>query len=76
MLALIVLLVFVSLLLIVLIYLQSGKVKNLGSSLVGIKSVELFENTKKRGLERVIFWSTIFLVFLFFAFSISLFVFF
>ncbi len=76
MLALIVLLVFVSILLIVLIYLQSGKVKNLGSSIVGIKNVELFENTKKRGLERVMFWSTIFLVFLFFVFSISLFVFF
>ena len=55
MLAIVILLIFVSILLIILIYLQSGKVKNMGSSIVGIKNVELFETTKKRGLERVLF---------------------
>ncbi len=71
--AIAILLLVTSILLIVLIYIQSGKVKNLGSSIVGIKNVELFETTKKRGFERIIFWSTIFLIILFFVFSLVLF---
>ncbi len=68
-----VLLVAVSLVLVFLVYIQSGKVKNIGSSIIGIKNVELFENTKRRGLERVIFWATIFSAFLFFLFALILF---
>ena len=71
--AIAILLLVVSIQLIILIYIQSGKVKNLGSSIVGIKNVELFETTKKRGFERIIFWSTILLIVLFFVFSLVLF---
>ena len=71
--AIAILLLVVSVLLVILIYIQSGKVKNLGSSIVGIKNVELFDVTKKRGFERVIFWSTILLIVLFFVFSLILF---
>jgi len=35
--------------LIVLIIIQSGRVKNLGSSIVGTSNVELFENKKRGG---------------------------
>ncbi len=43
-----ILLLIIGLTLIVLIILQSGRVKNLGSSIVGTKDVDLFE-VKKRG---------------------------
>ncbi len=57
-------LLIIGLILIVLIILQSGRVKNLGSSIVGTKNVELFEH-KKRGWEKIIHWITIALVILF-----------
>ncbi len=47
--------------LIILIILQSGRVKNLGSSIVGTKDVDLFE-TKKRGWEKILHWITLGLV--------------
>lgn len=54
-------LVILGIVLIVLIILQSGRVKNLGSSIVGTKDVDLFE-TKKRGWEKILHWITIGLV--------------
>ncbi len=58
------LLFIIGLILIVLIILQSGRVKNLGSSIVGTKDVDLFE-TKKRGWEKILHWITLGLVVLF-----------
>ncbi len=54
-------LVIIGIVLIVLIIMQSGRVKNLGSSIVGTKDVDLFE-TKKRGWEKVLHWITLGLV--------------
>lgn len=42
----------ISIILLVFLYMQSGKVKNIGSSIIGTKDVELFENTKRRGFEK------------------------
>jgi len=52
--ALIIMLIVISVVLIGLLFIQSGKVKNVGSSIIGTKDVELFENTKRRGSERVL----------------------
>lgn len=57
-------LLIVGIALIVLIIMQSGRVKNLGSSIVGTKDVDLFE-TKKRGWEKILHWITFGLVILF-----------
>ncbi len=59
-----ILLLVVGLILIVLIIFQSGRVKNLGSAIVGTKDVELFEQ-KKRGWQKILHWITIALVILF-----------
>ncbi len=59
-------LLVVGIILIVLIILQSGRVKNLGSSIVGTKDVDLFEQ-KKRGWQKILHWITIGLVILFVA---------
>ncbi len=56
-----ILLLIIGLTLIVLIILQSGRVKNLGSSIVGTKDVDLFE-VKKRGWEKILHWITLTLV--------------
>ena len=59
-----ILLLILGLILIVLIILQSGRVKNLGSSIVGTSNVELFEH-KKRGGAKILHYITIGLVVLF-----------
>ncbi len=60
--AILTLLLFVlGIVLIILIILQSGRVKNLGSSIVGTKDVDLFE-AKKRGWEKTLHWITLGLV--------------
>ncbi len=58
------LLFIVGIVLIILIIVQSGRVKNLGSSIVGTKDVDLFE-TKKRGWEKILHWITVALVIVF-----------
>lgn len=68
---LVIMLVF-SFLAIILIYLQSGKVRNIGSSIVGVSNSELFEVVKKRGSERIMHYATIVSVFLFFLFGFLL----
>lgn len=55
----------ISIILIILLYLQSGKVKNVGSSIIGTKDVELFEKTKRRGMDRFLHITSIFLISLF-----------
>ena len=55
------LLLIIGIILIVLIIIQSGRVKNLGSSIVGTKDVELF-NHKKRGWEKTLHFITFGLV--------------
>ncbi len=57
-------LLILGLILIVLIILQSGRVKNLGSSIVGTSNVDLFEH-KKRGGAKWLHYITIVLVVLF-----------
>ncbi len=57
--------------LIILIIIQSGRVKNLGSSIVGTKDVDLFE-TKKRGWEKILHWITLGLVIAFVAIAFIL----
>ncbi len=64
-------LVIIGIALIVLIIMQSGRVKNLGSSIVGTKDVDLFE-TKKRGWEKILHWITLGLVILFVALAFIL----
>ncbi len=61
----------IGLILIVLIILQSGRVKNLGSSIVGTKDVDLFE-VKKRGWEKILHWITLGLVIAFVAIAFIL----
>ena len=56
-----ILLLVIGIILIILIILQSGRVKNLGSSIVGTKDAELFDY-KKRGWEKILHWITIGLV--------------
>lgn len=70
--ALKIILVIISFILLVLLYLQSGKVKNVGSSIIGTKDVELFENVKHRGNDRILHIVTIVLVILFVAISFIL----
>lgn len=57
-------LLVIGLLLIVLIILQSGRVKSLGSSIVGTKDADLFDH-KKRGWEKILHYITVGLVLLF-----------
>lgn len=57
-------LLILGIVLIVLIIFQSGRVKNLGSSIVGTKDAELFEY-KKRGWQKILHYITIGLVILF-----------
>lgn len=59
-----VVLLILGLILIILIILQSGRVKNLGSSIVGTSNVDLFEH-KKRGGAKWLHYITIVLVVLF-----------
>ncbi|CRX37162.1 / / preprotein translocase subunit SecG / 34108:34338 Forward [Candidatus Hepatoplasma crinochetorum] len=70
--ALKIILVIISFILLVLLYLQSGKVKNVGSSIIGTKDVELFENIKHRGNDRILHIITVVLVILFVAISFTL----
>lgn len=64
-------LIILGLILIVLIILQSGRVKNLGSSIVGTKDVDLFEH-KKRGWEKILHWITLALVIIFVVIAFTL----
>lgn len=57
----------ISIVLIIVLYLQSGRVKNVGSSIIGIKDVELFENIKRRGFEKYLHIFTWILVVIFMA---------
>lgn len=72
MLAMLILLLIIGFTLIVLIYIQSGKVKSLGSAIVGTKDISLFENTKKRGVDKWLHIITWILIILFFAISFSM----
>ncbi len=65
------LLFILGIVLIILIIVQSGRVKNLGSSIVGTKDVDLFE-TKKRGWEKILHWITLGLVITFVAIAFIL----
>ncbi len=65
-------LIVIAVLLIIVIYMQSGKVKNVGSSIVGTKDVELFENQKRRGTELWLHVATWVLVILFMLFAFLL----
>ncbi|AHK22148.1 preprotein translocase subunit SecG [Candidatus Hepatoplasma crinochetorum] len=67
-----IILLIISIVLLVLLYLQSGKVKNVGSSIIGTKDVELFENIKHRGSDRVLHIITVTLIILFVAISFAL----
>ncbi len=60
--------------LIVLIFLQSGRVRNIGSSIIGTQNVELFEGGKKRGMEKVLYWITGLLVVAFVACAFAVFI--
>ena len=59
-----IILMILGLILIVLIIFQSGRVKNLGSAIVGTNDVELFDY-KKRGFAKWLHYITIFLVLIF-----------
>lgn len=63
--ALIIIEIIISLILLIILYIQSGKVKNVGSSIIGVKDVELFENMKYRGFDRFLNYLTIFLITIF-----------
>ena len=63
--ALLIIEIVVSAILLVVLYLQSGKVKNVGSAIIGTKDVELFETMKYRGFERFLHITTIVLVIVF-----------
>ncbi len=67
--ALIIILIVISILLIGLIYIQSGKVKNVGAAIIGVQDVELFENTKVRGFDKSLFIFTVVLITLFIGLS-------
>ncbi len=69
-LAFLILLIVVSILLIFFIYLQSGDVKNIGSSIIGTHDVELFENKKRRGTDKILYLTTVLFVALYFIFAI------
>lgn len=58
---LVIFLLIIGIILIILIIMQSGRVKNLGSSIVGTKDVSLFQH-KKRGWEKILHWITLGLV--------------
>ena len=66
-----IILLVIGLILIVLIILQSGRVKNIGSAIVGTKDVELFDK-KKRGIEKTLHWITVGLVIAFVAIAFAL----
>ncbi len=72
MVALLSILVIIGIILIVLIYIQSGKVKSLGSSIVGTKDISLFENTKKRGIDKWLHIITWILVIIFFLIAFAM----
>ncbi len=72
MIALLSILVIIGVILIIIIYIQSGKVKSLGSSIVGTKDISLFENTKKRGIDRWLHIATWILVILFFLIAFAM----
>ena len=59
-----ILLLFIALSLIVLIYMQSGWARNVSSSIIGNQNLELFENVKARGSEKVLIILTSIFVFL------------
>lgn len=70
--AFIIVMIVISILLIGLIYIQSGKVKNVGSAIIGTQDVELFENIKQRGTDKFLHIFTILLIILFVIFGFVL----
>lgn len=64
--AILVITTIISVLLIILVYLQSAAAKANGSSILGNENVELFENSKARGIDKIILYSTGVLTTLFF----------
>jgi preprotein translocase subunit SecG len=70
--ALIILMIVFSIIIIGLVYIQSGKVKNVGSAIIGTQDVELFENTKQRGSDKFLHILTIVLIGLFLLFAFLL----
>lgn len=70
--ALTIILGVIGFILILLIIFQSGRVKNLGSSIVGTQNVELF-NIKKRGFDKILHIITFGLVILFIGIAFTLF---
>ena len=48
----------ISILIIILVYLQSAAAKANSGTILGNDNVQLFENTKARGVDKVILWST------------------
>lgn len=72
--AFLIILIVISSILLVLLFMQSGKVRNIGASIVGTQNVELFENSKTRGFEKIIHVTTFILVLAFVGFSFALFV--
>ena len=64
-LALLILELVIAFFLMITLYLQSGKVKNVGTAIIGTKDVELFENSKRRGIDKYLHVATIIMVFLF-----------
>ncbi len=60
--ALLIIELVIALLLLVILYMQSGKVKNVGSSIIGTKDVELFENIKRRGFDKFLHITTIIMI--------------
>ncbi len=70
--ALTIILGVLGLILIILIIFQSGRVKNIGASIVGTKNVELFD-VKKRGVDKILHIITFVLVVMFVVIAFVLF---
>ena len=68
------LLIMAGLLLIILVYIQSGHVKSAGSSITNAQDLELFENKKTRGAEKALNIGTWITVLAFLSFAIALFI--
>lgn len=64
--AILIITTIISVLIIILVYLQAAAAKANGSSILGNENVELFENSKARGIDKVILYSTGVLTTLFF----------
>lgn len=66
--------IITGLFLVILVFIQSGKVRTSGASITGTQDLELFENRKIRGSEKWLNITTWLMVALFMIFTIVLFV--